>query len=736
MNAHLELIIRPKAKDGSTGVLLPFAVSVPLFRRAEVGLGSCYAGFWASKDAADGANADSSSRRPSGLCPFFLAGKLLLFPWFRDPHSHPALAVEYLFEYQAGPFGGVNQLGLPGPLSKVSLAYRHPLGRLELSGAASVLVDHESRAGTLQFGGHIGYRLPVGEHFWIFGQVMAQVPSWGPLLADGLGGTTFNLAPPVAGTAAVGVQQRADFGFGAGFTLMLTQSNLETRIDLLFRLLSFEIGPHIKPLIAAREKKDAPQKVAVSVRPQLGPQYECPLGYVLASQPPAEVPSPPPAGAANSNPSEPKCILPPPRYHVPSPRWGEPCYLAPLDGSPFLRMGNIDATGQYCEWDGLRLPLGAMIDPPQRVPQAERAKSTDPVPTSQRPAAQATPVPSETVAQAAPSAKAHRGNFSPRPAVAASPPLPQQSAKPMSPHARQDRFERVTEEPPSVPGSPFASGFVDGAKESHQHARDLYQAVKQHGPSVDIPSREAAEAWLREIKEQCLDHLDDCVREKAEEAAQELNDFRKKPWEDKKYAFGHWGWSAFEMTVETLAAGAIPGAGTVVRVGEAAVERAAAKGAANAAGKKAGKEALEEVAEHGAETAARKAARETAEAEAKQRTVQKLEEEAVEHAPNFDAARRRAFERAGMTNPQDIEFTKVDPKTGTVVEFKGRGGAKVAYDPPHSSPGPGHDKPHVGWQTGGKRGNGGTQRGNITYDGPQHPHRATQKGLGDITNGD
>ena len=103
-----------------------------------------------------------------------------------------------------------------------------------------------------------------------------------------------------------------------------------------------------------------------------------------------------------------------------------------------------------------------------------------------------------------------------------------------------------------------------------------------------------------------------------------------------------------------------------------------------------------------------------------------------EVAPNFDAARTTAFEKAGMTNPADVQFSKVDPKTGTVVEFKGPNGAKVAYDTPHDSPGPGHDQPHVGWQTGGKRGAGGTERCNIPYEGPQHPSRPKVKGEGDI----
>jgi hypothetical protein len=71
-----------------------------------------------------------------------------------------------------------------------------------------------------------------------------------------------------------------------------------------------------------------------------------------------------------------------------------------------------------------------------------------------------------------------------------------------------------------------------------------------------------------------------------------------------------------------------------------------------------------------------------------------------------------------MTNPENVSFSKMDPVTGTVVEFKGTGGAKVAYDAPHAdmNSAQGHDKPHVGWQSAGKRGCG-CQRGNITYEG-------------------
>jgi hypothetical protein len=82
---------------------------------------------------------------------------------------------------------------------------------------------------------------------------------------------------------------------------------------------------------------------------------------------------------------------------------------------------------------------------------------------------------------------------------------------------------------------------------------------------------------------------------------------------------------------------------------------------------------------------------------------------------------------AGMTDPSKVQFSKVDPKTGTVVEFKGEGGAKVGYDGPHKSPGPNHDTQHISWQSAGKRDSGGTKRGNEPYSGPQHPSRPDRK---------
>jgi RHS repeat-associated protein len=101
--------------------------------------------------------------------------------------------------------------------------------------------------------------------------------------------------------------------------------------------------------------------------------------------------------------------------------------------------------------------------------------------------------------------------------------------------------------------------------------------------------------------------------------------------------------------------------------------------------------------------------------------------DAAKGAPSFDKAREVAFQKAGMTDPSKVQFSKVDPKTGTVVEFKGEGGAKVGYDGPHKSPGPHHDTQHISWQSAGKRDSGGAQRGNEPYSGPRHPSRPDRK---------
>ena len=104
----------------------------------------------------------------------------------------------------------------------------------------------------------------------------------------------------------------------------------------------------------------------------------------------------------------------------------------------------------------------------------------------------------------------------------------------------------------------------------------------------------------------------------------------------------------------------------------------------------------------------------------------KVKEAAKAGSKNFDQAREEAFKKAGM-DKGDVEFSKIDEKTGTIVEFKGKKGAKVAYDGPHSSPGANHEVQHVGYQKSGKRKQGGTERGNIPYDGPQHPSRSNKK---------
>ena len=102
-------------------------------------------------------------------------------------------------------------------------------------------------------------------------------------------------------------------------------------------------------------------------------------------------------------------------------------------------------------------------------------------------------------------------------------------------------------------------------------------------------------------------------------------------------------------------------------------------------------------------------------------------EVAAKGASSFDKAREAAFQKAGMTDPSKVQFSKVDPKTGTAVEFKGEGGAKVGYDGPHKSPGLHHDTQHISWQSAGKRDSGGAQRGNEPYSGPQHPSRLDRK---------
>jgi len=100
----------------------------------------------------------------------------------------------------------------------------------------------------------------------------------------------------------------------------------------------------------------------------------------------------------------------------------------------------------------------------------------------------------------------------------------------------------------------------------------------------------------------------------------------------------------------------------------------------------------------------------------------------VHNCGNFDKARADAFEDAGITDG-NVKFTMEDRATGTITEFKGNNGAKVGYDGPHpGTPGPHHDRNHVSWQSGGKRGEG-MQRGNQPYTGSQHPTRQDSRDI-------
>ncbi len=106
----------------------------------------------------------------------------------------------------------------------------------------------------------------------------------------------------------------------------------------------------------------------------------------------------------------------------------------------------------------------------------------------------------------------------------------------------------------------------------------------------------------------------------------------------------------------------------------------------------------------------------------------------VEHFPDFDAALRRAFELATGGDTR-VTFTpkKIDPLTGTEVEFLGSNGSKIVFDAPHIDMDvtSGHDLPHIGVMEAGKR-SAGAEKYNLTYDGAQHPYRSPNKGEGVI----
>ena len=102
----------------------------------------------------------------------------------------------------------------------------------------------------------------------------------------------------------------------------------------------------------------------------------------------------------------------------------------------------------------------------------------------------------------------------------------------------------------------------------------------QHGIGVVLPSDQDAAEWLRSVKEECLDDFNDCLKEKAQQAADELNTFRKKPREEQEYAAGGW---AFDALVNTAATVVVPGGGAATGAALKEGESLAAKGAAKAA---------------------------------------------------------------------------------------------------------------------------------------------------------
>jgi RHS repeat-associated protein len=93
-------------------------------------------------------------------------------------------------------------------------------------------------------------------------------------------------------------------------------------------------------------------------------------------------------------------------------------------------------------------------------------------------------------------------------------------------------------------------------------------------------------------------------------------------------------------------------------------------------------------------------------------------------AKNFDQARVDAMKSSGLADvdPSTLQFAKTDPVTGTVVEFRGPDGGKVAYDTPHlGGEGPAHhDFSHV-------HGDAPDAKNTFIFEGAPHPGRTTKE---------
>ena len=83
---------------------------------------------------------------------------------------------------------------------------------------------------------------------------------------------------------------------------------------------------------------------------------------------------------------------------------------------------------------------------------------------------------------------------------------------------------------------------------------------------------------------------------------------------------------------------------------------------------------------------------------------------------SYKDALNKAFDNIGL-NKSDFEVTKWSKDANGKsfpVEWRAKNGAEVSIDIGHTTNGP--DVPHVGYQTGGKRGGGGAVRGHILVD--------------------
>ena len=143
------------------------------------------------------------------------------------------------------------------------------------------------------------------------------------------------------------------------------------------------------------------------------------------------------------------------------------------------------------------------------------------------------------------------------------------------------------------------------AKKAAEHVGQLARVVRDHGLGAVVPSKEDLKTWASEFKHQCLDHVQDCLEKKAHEAADELNEFRKKSPKTNC--------TPSAAGASTLPPAPPPRLSFLVPAQSSAESCEPAKAVGKALAKKAGKEAFEEIAEHTDEAAAKRLLREAEE---------------------------------------------------------------------------------------------------------------------------